>query len=86
MNVRTFSVILGVRLTPSSNLLSSNKLCNACTMPKNREYIPGLQKQRMKNKEKICDDEPASIGYLQFLGSGANGAPRSLYFFTNKKR
>lgn len=85
MNVPIFSVVLGVR-NPSLKFLIVNKLFVVLTMPKNRQYIPGLQKQRMKIREKSCDDEPASISYLQFLGSGADGAPRSLYFFTNRKR
>lgn len=54
-------------------------------MPKHREYIPELQEMRRELKEKRIEksDGPA---YLQFIGSGANGAPRSLYFFTDYSR
>lgn len=85
MNVPILSIVLGVQ-KPPSKFLFLNKLGIAFTMPKNRQYIPGLQKQRMKLREKNSDDEPASISYLQFLGSGADGAPRSLYFFASRKR
>lgn len=85
MNSYIFRSTAGVR-KPSSKLLSRSKFEVVLTMPRSREYIGKIQKQRMKNREKTSDDEPASIGYLQFLGSGANGAPRSLYFFTDKRR
>ena len=54
-------------------------------MPRNRDYIPELQDMRREQKEKRTEksDGPA---YLQFIGSGANGAPRSLYFFTDYTR
>ncbi len=59
-----------------------------CTMPKDRSYIPGLQKNRLKIREKTSNNTygGASQCYLQFVGSGAKGAPKSLYLFTDKNR
>lgn len=76
--------LFGLRITHESTLGSKLKL-RSWIMPKNRNYIPDLQKNRRKHQEKKIQkaDGPA---YLQFLGSGAVGAPRSIYFFTDYNR
>lgn len=53
--------------------------------PMKRQRIPDLQNTRREHKSRKIEksDGPA---YLQFVGSGANGAPRSLYFFTDYSR
>lgn len=78
--IRLFSL----RITYETRLGSKLKL-RSWIMPKNRSYIPDLQKNRRKHQENKIQkaDGPA---YLQFLGSGAVGAPRSIYFFTDYNR
>lgn len=55
------------------------------TMPKVPKHIPEAQKQRRLIKEKFSKYVPGRIT-LQVLGSGAKGAPRSLYVFSDQSR
>lgn len=54
-------------------------------MPKEPKHIAGAQKQRKKIKEKFIKYVPGKVT-LQVLGTGAQGAPRSLYVFTDQTR
>ncbi|XP_045521029.1 ribonuclease Z, mitochondrial isoform X3 [Pieris brassicae] len=55
-------------------------------MPKsNTARIAEVQRQRQKNAKKGDKYGPSTI-YLQVLGSGARGAPNTLYLFTDQKR
>lgn len=55
------------------------------TMPRGTRHTVELQQQRQKLKEK-GQRYPPGIVSLQVLGSGAKGAPRSLYVFTDQSR
>lgn len=55
------------------------------TMPRDAKLTAELQKQRQKLKEKGQKYVPGTVS-LQVLGSGAKGAPRSLYVFTDQSR
>lgn len=55
------------------------------TMPKEVKHIAALKQQRQKLKDKNAKCTP-SIVYLQVVGSGATGAPRSLYMFTDQTK
>ncbi|KAB0794016.1 hypothetical protein PPYR_13636 [Photinus pyralis] len=55
------------------------------TMPKIPKHIPEAQKQRRLIKEKFSRYVPGRIT-LQVLGTGAKGAPRSLYVFSDQSR
>ena len=55
------------------------------SMPRNTKHTAELQKQRQKLKEKAQKYVPGTVS-LQVLGSGAKGAPRSLYMFTDQFR
>uniref|UniRef100_A0A1B6FUU4 Zinc phosphodiesterase ELAC protein 2 n=1 Tax=Cuerna arida TaxID=1464854 RepID=A0A1B6FUU4_9HEMI len=54
-------------------------------MPKNTTHTVALKKHRQKLKEKGQKYAPGTVT-LQVLGSGASGAPRSLYVFTDQSR
>lgn len=54
-------------------------------MPKEPKHILEAQKQRRKIKEKLSRYVPGKIT-LQVLGTGAKGAPRSLYMFSDQSR
>lgn len=54
-------------------------------MPRDAKHTAELQKQRQKLKEKGQKYVPGTVS-LQVLGSGAKGAPRSLYVFTDQSR
>ncbi|CAK1546983.1 unnamed protein product [Leptosia nina] len=55
-------------------------------MPKsNTARIAEVQRQRQKNSKK-SEKYGSSTIYLQVLGSGARGAPNTLYLFTDQKR
>ncbi|XP_075230593.1 ribonuclease Z [Lycorma delicatula] len=54
-------------------------------MPKPSKHTAALQKHRQKLKEKALKYQCANVT-LQVLGSGANGAPRSLYVLTDQSR
>ncbi|KAK3890834.1 hypothetical protein Pcinc_005239 [Petrolisthes cinctipes] len=53
-------------------------------MPKKVD-VKGLQEQRLAHRQKVRKYPPSKV-YLQVLGSGAPGAPRSLYVFTEQAR
>lgn len=55
------------------------------SMPKEKPHIPLAQRQRRKIKEKFTKYSPGKVA-LQVLGSGANGAPNSLYVFSDQSR
>lgn len=55
------------------------------SMPRDTRHTAALQKQRQKCKEKGQKYTPGTVS-LQVLGSGAKGAPRSLYVFTDQSR
>ncbi|XP_074040729.1 ribonuclease Z isoform X2 [Leptinotarsa decemlineata] len=54
-------------------------------MPKEPKHISEAQKQRRKIKEKFSKYVPGKVT-LQVLGTGAKGAPRALYLFTDQSR
>lgn len=54
-------------------------------MPKDPKHIVETQKQRIKIKEKLSKYVPGKVT-LQVLGTGAKGAPRSLYMFSDQSR
>lgn len=54
-------------------------------MPKPVTHTIALKNHRQKLKEKGQKYSPGTVN-LQVLGSGANGAPRSLYVFTDQSR
>lgn len=55
------------------------------TMPKEPQHIAEAQKQRRKIKEKLSRYVPGKVT-LQVLGTGAKGAPRALYMFSDQSR
>lgn len=66
---------------------SSKKLLEfLAKMPKaHTSRITDAQRQRQTISKK-SDRYPPSTAYLQVLGSGATGAPNTLYLFTDQKR
>ncbi|XP_057654659.1 ribonuclease Z, mitochondrial isoform X1 [Diorhabda carinulata] len=54
-------------------------------MPKDPTHILTVQKQRKKIKEKLSRYVPGKVT-LQVLGTGARGAPRALYVFSDQSR
>lgn len=55
-------------------------------MPKaNSARIAEAQRQRQQISKKSEKYAPSTV-YLQVLGSGARGAPNTLYLFTDQKR
>ncbi|CAH0719588.1 unnamed protein product, partial [Brenthis ino] len=66
---------------------SSKKLLEFLgTMPKvNTGRIKEVQRQRLQTSKKSEKYGPSTV-YLQVLGSGARGAPNTLYLFTDQKR
>ncbi|XP_044758744.1 ribonuclease Z, mitochondrial isoform X2 [Coccinella septempunctata] len=54
-------------------------------MPKNRQHLKEAQRQWMKNKEKSTKYVPGKVA-LQVLGTGAKGAPKCLYIFSDQTR
>lgn len=54
-------------------------------MPRNKDHIADAQKQRVRIKEKSSRYIPGTVN-LQILGSGAPGAPASVYLFTDQSR
>ncbi|XP_049817981.1 ribonuclease Z, mitochondrial isoform X2 [Aethina tumida] len=54
-------------------------------MPKEPKHIAEAQKQRNKIKEKYAKYVPGKVT-LQVLGTGAKGAPRALYMFSDQSR
>lgn len=68
-----------------AKLANSNLIQILKTMPKEKKHIPEAQKQRRKIKEKFSKYSPGKVA-LQVLGTGAEGAPRSLYVFSDQSR
>lgn len=54
-------------------------------MPKQTTHTLALKKQRQKLKEKSFKYASGTVN-VQVLGSGADGAPKSLYIFTDQSR
>lgn len=54
-------------------------------MPKEPKHIGEAQKQRIKIKQKSSKYTPGRVT-LQILGTGAKGAPRSVYLFSDQSR
>lgn len=54
-------------------------------MPRDTTHTKVLQNQRVKLKEKRVKYSPGLVN-LQVIGSGAYGAPTSLYLFTDGSR
>ncbi|XP_073997191.1 ribonuclease Z [Rhodnius prolixus] len=54
-------------------------------MPRENKHAAALRNHRTKMKEKNSRYSPGTVN-LQVLGSGAQGAPRSLYLFTDQSR
>ncbi|XP_050298698.1 ribonuclease Z, mitochondrial isoform X2 [Anthonomus grandis grandis] len=54
-------------------------------MPKEPKHIVEAQKQRIKIKQKNSKYVPGRVT-LQILGTGAKGAPRSVYLFSDQNR
>ncbi|XP_063240467.1 LOW QUALITY PROTEIN: ribonuclease Z, mitochondrial-like [Bacillus rossius redtenbacheri] len=78
---RNFAVILR-----RPNCLLNHNLHNLLVeMPKEKKHTQELKKQRQKLKEKGQKYVPGTV-CLQVLGSGAEGAPTSLYLFTDQSR
>ncbi|GLG99578.1 Zinc phosphodiesterase ELAC protein 2, partial [Gryllus bimaculatus] len=69
----------------SSNSVSHNLKKVLKNMPKEVKHTAALQKQRQKLKEKNQKYIPGTVT-LKVLGSGAKGAARSLYVFTDQSR
>lgn len=53
-------------------------------MPKDMTHVSELQKQRQAKKATKTAYPPSTVK-MQVLGTGVNGAPRSLYIFTDVK-
>lgn len=68
-----------------SSAAKSNLLELLKTMPKQPKHIAEAQKQRLKIKERLSKYVPGKVT-LQVLGTGAKGAPRSLYVFSDQSR
>jgi len=54
-------------------------------MPKEEPHLRDIRKQRMEKRKKRITTQPATV-YWQVLGSGAYGAPTSLYLHTDHRR
>ncbi|CAH0564098.1 unnamed protein product [Brassicogethes aeneus] len=68
-----------------ANSSDSNLIRVLKTMPKEPKHIADAQKQRSKIKEKYNKYVPGRVT-LQVLGTGAKGAPRALYVFSDQSR
>lgn len=78
--------ILNIPHVKYYSISSQEKLFNILiTMPKEPKHIADAQKQRRKIKEKLSRYVPGKVT-LQVLGSGAKGAPTSLYMFSDQSR
>uniref|UniRef100_A0A8D8W545 Zinc phosphodiesterase ELAC protein 2 n=1 Tax=Cacopsylla melanoneura TaxID=428564 RepID=A0A8D8W545_9HEMI len=82
-------MLLTKLLSPAKTFHSiSQVLCNTCNMSggtKVMQHAQNLKFQRVKLREKNMKYVPGIIN-LQVLGSGAYGAPKSLYLFTDQSR
>lgn len=85
MNLRSFlqcSKQLSCRRLVSSH---HNLIQSLLDMPREAKASEELKKIRLKIKEKSLKYVPGTIS-LQVLGSGALGAPKCLYVFTDQSR
>lgn len=80
-----FRPFLWMHLKYSSSSANSNLIDILKTMPKDPKHIAEAQRQRLKIKEKFTRYIPGRVT-LQVLGTGAQGAPRSLYLFSDQSR
>ncbi|XP_065164662.1 ribonuclease Z, mitochondrial isoform X3 [Atheta coriaria] len=69
---------------PHYNLQSGYQTASK-NMPKDPNHVADAQRQRQKIKERNNKYAPAKVT-LQVLGTGAEGAPRSLYIFSDQSR
>lgn len=74
-----------VTVTQIRKFSESNLITLLKEMPKESKHVADAQKQRKKIKEKFSKYVPGRVT-LQVLGSGAEGAPRSLYVFSDQSR
>ncbi|KAG5890173.1 hypothetical protein JTB14_014340 [Gonioctena quinquepunctata] len=74
-----------LHLKSYSSHINSNLLNVLKKMPKEPKHIAEAQKQRRKIKEKLSRYVPGKVA-LQVLGTGAKGAPRALYLFSDQSR
>ncbi|KAJ8922916.1 hypothetical protein NQ315_001458 [Exocentrus adspersus] len=66
--------------------ISQSKLIQILkSMPKDKKHVAEAQKQRRKIKERFSKYVPGKVT-LQVLGTGAKGAPRALYIFSDQSR
>ena len=73
------------RCRSCTSVSSNKKLLNLLTeMPKDMKHIEMLQKQRQQKKLSKTTYPPGTVR-LQVLGTGARGAARALYIFTDQK-
>lgn len=89
-NYRYIFNVISLNLRPStvfySAQKSNSKLHNLLKkMPKEPQHIQAAQKQRQKIKEKQHKYVSGTVR-IQVLGTGAEGAPRALYIFTDHSR
>ncbi|XP_014276351.1 ribonuclease Z, mitochondrial isoform X1 [Halyomorpha halys] len=91
MTILLNSQLCSLRFQPSFSVLkarfSSHSRLNELLlkMPRDNTQTQILKKQRVKIKEKSSKYSPGIVN-LQILGSGAKGAPRALYLFTDQSR
>ncbi|XP_044732048.1 ribonuclease Z, mitochondrial isoform X2 [Chrysoperla carnea] len=78
-----------IQLIPQNCSYSQSSAVNLhnllTNMPKDYKHIPMIQKNRLKVKEKSQNYIPGTFR-IQILGSGAEGAPRALYVFSDHSR
>lgn len=86
IKLKTFRPLIRMHVKYNSNSTTLPNLVNASkTMPKEPKHIAETQKQRKKLKEKYSKCVPGRVA-LQVLGTGAPGAPSSLYMFSDQAR
>lgn len=83
--ITRLSLIYHVAKKCKSSVTDHNLHSILLNMPKEVKHTAALKKHRQKLKEK-SQKYQAGIVNLQILGSGANGAPRSLYVFADQSR
>lgn len=74
--------------TYAVELLSKLKFSTIIAMRKSRQHVATLKEHRVKNREKNSNTQNygASNCYLQIIGTGARGAPRCVYLFTDNSK
>ncbi|XP_048520039.1 ribonuclease Z, mitochondrial isoform X2 [Dendroctonus ponderosae] len=85
-SVFRFVVLLTTRSYSKYRTFDNSNLNLLLTkMPKEPTHIAVAQKQRLKIKQKSAKYTPGRVT-LQILGTGANGAPGSVYLFSDQSR